>query len=75
MSTAHANSPRDLVSRLETMAIMSDVDLPVGHVRDQIAGALDLVVHMARLSDGRRGVSRISAIEEAQGRGGRAMLH
>src|SRR6266487_209795 len=45
------------------MALMSDVDLPVGHVRDQIAGALDLVVHMARLSDGRRGVSRISAIE------------
>src|SRR5205823_4223495 len=63
MSTAHANSPRDLLSRLETMALMSDVDLPVSHVREQIAGALDLIVHMARLPDGRRGVARISAVE------------
>ena len=63
MSTAHANSPRDLLSRLETMALMSDVDLPVSHVREQIAGALDLVVHMARLPDGRRCVARISAVE------------
>jgi pilus assembly protein CpaF len=63
MSTAHANSPRDTLSRLETMALMSDVDLPVSHVREQVASALDLVVHMARYPDGRRGVSRISAVE------------
>ena len=63
MSTAHANSPRDLLSRLETMALMSDVDLPVTHVREQIAGALDLIVHMARLTDGRRAIGRISALE------------
>jgi len=63
LSTAHANSPMDLLSRLETMALMSDVDLPVSHVREQIAGALDLVVHMSRLPSGRRMVSRISAVE------------
>jgi pilus assembly protein CpaF len=63
LSTAHANSPRDLVSRLETMALMSDVELPVSHVREQIAGALDLVVHMSRVADGRRAVARISAVE------------
>jgi pilus assembly protein CpaF len=63
LSTAHANSPRDTLSRLETMALMSDVDLPVSHVREQIASALDLVVHLTRLPDGRRGVSRISAVE------------
>src|SRR5207302_1317063 len=63
LSTAHANSPRDLLSRLETMALMSDVELPVMHVREQIAGALDLIVHMTRLSDGRRAVGRISALE------------
>jgi hypothetical protein len=63
LSTAHANSPRDLLSRLETMALMSDVDLPVSHVREQIAGALDLIVHMTRLADGRRMVSRVAAVE------------
>ncbi|HEX9236958.1 MAG TPA: CpaF family protein, partial [Actinomycetota bacterium] len=63
MSTAHANSPRDLLTRLETMALMADVELPVTHVREQVASALDLVVHMTRLSDGRRSVSRISAVE------------
>jgi pilus assembly protein CpaF len=63
MSTAHANSPQDLVSRLETMSLMSDVELPVQHVREQIASALDLVVHMTRLPDGRRAVTRISAVE------------
>jgi pilus assembly protein CpaF len=63
LSTAHANSPRDLLSRLETMALMSDVELPVAHVREQIAGALDLIVHVIRLPDGRRTVSRVAAVE------------
>jgi len=67
LSTAHANSPRDLLSRLETMALMSDVELPVSHVRDQIAGALDLVVHMTRLPDGRRAIARVSAVEGIRG--------
>jgi pilus assembly protein CpaF len=67
LSTAHANSPRDLLSRLETMALMSDVDLPVMHVREQIAGALDLIVHTTRRPDGRRAIIRISAVEGLRG--------
>ena len=63
LSTAHANSPRDALSRLETMALMSDIDLPVFQIREQLASALDLIVHMARLSDGRRIISEISSVE------------
>ena len=67
MSTAHANSPRDLLSRLETMALMSDVDLPVSHVREQIASALDLVVHTGRLADGRRVVTAVASVDGLRG--------
>jgi pilus assembly protein CpaF len=63
MSTAHANSAEELIARLETMALMSDVDLPAAHVREQIASTIDLVVHMARLQDGRRVVSHVAALE------------
>jgi pilus assembly protein CpaF len=63
LSTAHANSPRHLLWRLETMALMSDVDLPVAHVRAQVASAVDLVVQMARLRDGRRVVFRVSSVD------------
>jgi pilus assembly protein CpaF len=63
LSTAHANSPRDLLSRLETMALMADVDLPLAHVRDQIASAIHLVVHMSRRSDGLRVIAHVSAVE------------
>jgi len=63
MSTAHANSPGDLVSRLETMAMMSDIELPVSHVREQIAAAIDVVVHMTRLADGKRAVTHVSSVE------------
>jgi len=63
MSTAHANSPQDLLRRLETMALMSDVDLPVDHVREQIAATIDVIVHMARHADGRRVIARVTAVE------------
>jgi pilus assembly protein CpaF len=63
LSTAHANSPRHLLWRLETMALMSDVDLPAAHVRAQVASAVDLVVQMARLRDGRRVVFRASSVD------------
>jgi pilus assembly protein CpaF len=52
-----------LLWRLETMALMSDVDLPVAHVRDQVASAIDLVVHMARLRDGRRVVMQVASVD------------
>jgi pilus assembly protein CpaF len=63
LSTAHANSPRDVLSRLETMALMADVDLPVAHIRDQIASAVQVIVHMSRLIDGRRVIARVSSVE------------
>ena len=63
LSTAHANSARHLLWRLETMALMSDVDLPVEHVREQIAAAVDVIVHMARLRDGRRVVREIATVD------------
>ena len=63
LSTAHANSPRHLLWRLETMALMSDVDLPIAHVRAQVASAIDLVVQMARLRDGRRVVFRVASVD------------
>jgi pilus assembly protein CpaF len=67
MSTAHANSPRELMSRLETMVLMSDVDLPATHVREQIAATIDLVVHMSRLPDGQRVVARVASVEGLAG--------
>ena len=63
LSTAHANSPRHLLWRLETMALMSDVELPVAHVREQVASAIDVIVHMARLRDGRRVVHRVATVD------------
>jgi pilus assembly protein CpaF len=63
LSTAHANSARHLLWRLETMALMSDVDLPIAHVRAQVAAAIDLVVHMARLRDGRRVVLSVASVD------------
>jgi pilus assembly protein CpaF len=64
MTTAHANTPRDTLSRLETMCLMAGVDLPVRAIREQIAAAVDLIVQQARLKDGSR---RIIAITEVQG--------
>ena len=64
ITTVHANSPRDSLSRLETMVLMAGVDLPVRAIREQVAGALDLIVQQARLKDGSR---RIVAIAEVVG--------
>jgi pilus assembly protein CpaF len=63
LSTAHANSTRHLLWRLETMAMMSDVDLPAAHIRAQVAAAIDVVVQLARLRDGRRVIWEIAAVE------------
>jgi pilus assembly protein CpaF len=63
LSTAHANSCRHLLWRLETMAMMSDVDLPATHIRNQVAAAIDVVVQLTRLRDGRRVVWEIAAVE------------
>ena len=62
LSTAHANSPRDLMSRLETMVLMSGLEMPVKAIREQIASALDLVVHQARMRDGSRKIVSITEV-------------
>ncbi|MFL5725020.1 MAG: ATPase, T2SS/T4P/T4SS family [Chloroflexota bacterium] len=62
MSTGHANSPRDMLSRLETMILMTGYDLPMRAIREQIASAIDLIVHTARLKDGTRKVVNITEI-------------
>lgn len=62
LTTVHANSPRDVISRLETLVLMSGVEIPVNAIRDQIASAVDVIVHQARLSDGRRRIIDICEV-------------
>jgi pilus assembly protein CpaF len=63
LSTVHANTPRDALSRIETMVLMAGYDLPIRAIRQQVAAALDLVVHLERQEDGGR---RVTAITEVQ---------
>jgi pilus assembly protein CpaF len=67
ISTIHANTPRDALSRLETMVLMSGFDLPVRAIREQVASAIDLIIHMARMSDGVRRVTKVSEVEGMEG--------
>ncbi len=67
LTTGHANSPRDLLSRLEVMVLMAGMDLPVRAIREQIASAIDIIVQLSRFSDGRRRVTAIVAIEGLEG--------
>lgn len=67
LTTAHANSPRELMSRLETMVLMSGMDLPVRAIREQIQSGLDLVVHQSRLKDGSRKVVHITEVVGMEG--------
>jgi pilus assembly protein CpaF len=67
ITTVHANSPRDSLARLETMVLMAGVDLPVRAIREQVSGAIDLVVQQARLKDGSRRVTAISEVIGMEG--------
>ena len=67
MTTAHANSPRDVIARLETMTLMSGVELPSRAIREQIASAVHLVVQTSRMSDGTRKVTHITEISGLEG--------
>jgi len=67
MTTAHANSPRDALSRIETMCLMAGMDLPVRAIREQVSGAVDLVAQVARMRDGTRKVVSISEISGMEG--------
>ena len=67
LTTVHANSPRDVMSRLETLVLMSGMDLPVRAIREQIAAAVDIIIHESRFSDGSRKVTHVSEVVGLEG--------
>jgi pilus assembly protein CpaF len=67
LTTVHSNSPRDAISRLETLVLMAGMDLPIGIVRKQIASAVDVIVQQSRLSDGSRKVTYITEVQGMEG--------
>jgi pilus assembly protein CpaF len=67
LTTVHSNTPRDTLSRIETMVLMAGFDLPVRAIREQISSAVDLVVHVSRLKDGTRRVTHVTEVEGMEG--------
>jgi pilus assembly protein CpaF len=67
LTTAHSNSPRDTISRLEVMCLMAGMDLPVRAIREQIASAVDVICHQERLRDGTRKVTKITEVQGMEG--------
>ena len=67
LTTLHANTPRDAISRLETLSLMSGIDMPVNALRKQISSALNLIVHMTRLPDGARKATQITEVGGMEG--------
>jgi pilus assembly protein CpaF len=67
MTTAHSNSPRDTLARLETMVLMAGMDLPLRAIREQIASALNLIVHQERMRDGTRKITKIAEVQGMEG--------
>jgi pilus assembly protein CpaF len=67
MTTAHSNSTRDTLSRIETMTLMAGMDLPIRAIREQISSALELVVHLERMRDGSRKVTHVTEIQGMEG--------
>ncbi|MEI6563480.1 MAG: ATPase, T2SS/T4P/T4SS family [bacterium] len=67
LTTIHANTPRDVISRMETLVLMSGLDLPLRAIREQITSAVDLIIHEARLSDGSRKVVNVTEVVGSEG--------
>jgi pilus assembly protein CpaF len=67
MTTVHANSSRDAISRLETMVLMAGFELPVKAIREQIASAIDLILQVSRLPDGRRVITAVTEVQGLEG--------
>jgi pilus assembly protein CpaF len=67
LATGHANSPRDMIARLETMVLMAGMELPIKAIRQQIAGAIDLIVQQTRLKDGSRKIVNITEVQDLEG--------
>jgi pilus assembly protein CpaF len=67
LTTGHANSPRDVLSRLETMVLMAGMDLPIRAIREQIASAVNLIIHQNRFRDGSRRITHITEVQGMEG--------
>jgi len=67
ITTVHANTPRDALARIETMALMAGMELPIRAIREQMSSALDVVIHLARLRDGSRRVTHVSEVLGMEG--------
>jgi pilus assembly protein CpaF len=67
LTTVHANTPRDVISRMETLVLMSGMDLPIRAIREQITSAVDVIIHEARLSDGSRRVTNVTEVVGSEG--------
>ena len=67
LTTAHANSPRDALSRLETMVLMSGLELPVRAIREQISSAIDLIIQQSRMRDGSRKITHVTEVQHMEG--------
>jgi pilus assembly protein CpaF len=67
ITTVHSNTPRDTLARIETMTLMSGFDLPIRAIREQMASALDLIVHLTRLRDGTRRITHITEVQGMEG--------
>jgi pilus assembly protein CpaF len=67
ITTVHCNSPRDALARLETMVLMADVELPQRAIREQMASAVDLIIHQVRLKDGTRRITHIAEVQGMEG--------
>jgi pilus assembly protein CpaF len=67
LTTGHANSPRDMLSRLETMVLMSGMNLPIKAIRDQISSAIDVIIQQSRLMDGSRKITHITEVQGMEG--------
>ncbi len=65
--TVHSNGPRDTLARIETMVLMAGMDLPIRAIREQVASAVDLIVHQARLRDGSRRITHVTEVERMEG--------
>ncbi|RDI74042.1 Flp pilus assembly protein ATPase CpaF [Gaiella occulta] len=66
LTTVHANSPRDALARIETMVLMAGLDLPMRAIRQQLAAALDLIIHLERLEDGSRHITLITEVQRME---------
>jgi pilus assembly protein CpaF len=67
MTTAHANSPRDALARVETMCLMAGMDLPVRAIREQVASAVDVICQQERMRDGTRKITSVTEVSGMEG--------